>query len=133
MLWCIYFPSTFGSAQRRFKISRFSSMSLPRLSNGTPTASNSRLYQPEAMPMMRRPSERWSMLESCLASVTGLRRGRTRTPLPIFHGFVVEAHPGEFGKHAEHPACRQAALGARLASAEEAGACDEVDLLHKTP
>ena len=42
---------------------------------------------------MRRPSERWSMLESCLASVTGLRRGRTRTPVPIFKRLVRAAMP----------------------------------------
>ena len=57
-------------------------MILPRFSNGTPTASNSRLYQPDAMPMIRRPSESWSMLDSCLASTTGLRSGSTRMPVP---------------------------------------------------
>ena len=33
------------------------------------------------------------MLESCLASVTGLRRGRTRTPVPIFKRLVRAAIP----------------------------------------
>ena len=57
-------------------------MILPRFSNGTPTASNSRLYQPDAMPMSSRPSESRSMLESCFASTTGLRSGSTRMPVP---------------------------------------------------
>ena len=33
------------------------------------------------------------MLESCLASVTGLRRGRTRTPVPTFKRLVRAAIP----------------------------------------
>jgi hypothetical protein len=43
--------------------------------------------------MMSRPSERRSMLDSCLASVTGLRRGKTRMPVPIFNRFVRAAIP----------------------------------------
>ena len=46
-------------------------------------ASNSRLYQPDAMPSVSRPLEIWSRLESCLASTTGLRDGRTRMPVPM--------------------------------------------------
>ena len=57
-------------------------MILPRCLNGTPTASNSRLYQPAATPRSSRPLEIWSMLASSLASTTGLRSGSTRTPVP---------------------------------------------------
>ena len=57
-------------------------MMSPRLLNGTPMASNSRLYQPDATPSVSRPFEIWSMLESCLASTTGLRDGSTRMPVP---------------------------------------------------
>ena len=57
-------------------------MMLPRFSKGTPTASNSRLYQPDAMPTMRRPFDIWSMLESCFASTSGFLSGKTSTPVP---------------------------------------------------
>ena len=59
-------------------------MILPRCSNGTPIALNSRRYQPEAMPISRRPSESRSMHASCLARITGLRIGSTRMPVPSF-------------------------------------------------
>ena len=65
-------------------------MILPRFSNGTPTASNSRLYQPDAIPMSRRPFDSRSMLASCLASTTGLRSGSTRMPVPSLI-FLVRA------------------------------------------
>ena len=66
-------------------------MILPRFSNGTPTASNSRLYQPDAMPINRRPFDSRSMLASCLARTTGLRSGRTRMPVPSLIVFVRAA------------------------------------------
>ncbi len=54
----------------------------PRSLNGTPTASNSRLYQPEAMPSSSRPPAIKSRLDNSLASTTGLRSGKTKTPVP---------------------------------------------------
>ena len=57
-------------------------MMSPRLLKSMPTASNSRLYQPDAMPKISRPPDIWSMLEICLASTTGLRSGSTRIPVP---------------------------------------------------
>ena len=54
----------------------------PRSLNGTPTASNSRLYQPDAMPSSNRPSAIASRLANSLANTTGLRKGSTRTPVP---------------------------------------------------
>src|SRR5262249_47101865 len=81
---------TICSAQKRFRRSRFSSMILPRCSNGTPIALNSRRYQPDAMPISSRPSDRRSMLASCLARMTGLRIGSTRMPVPSL-SFLVRA------------------------------------------
>ena len=54
----------------------------PRSLNGTPTASNSRLYQPEAIPSSSRPPAIRSRLDSSFASTTGLRSGKTSTPVP---------------------------------------------------
>ena len=73
-------------------------MILPRRSKGTPMASNSRLYQPEAMPMSRRPFESWSMLASCFASSTGLRSGSTRMPVPSLMRLVRAATAGKHGE-----------------------------------
>src|SRR6266849_2761179 len=54
----------------------------PRSWNRTPTASNSRRYQPDAMPSSKRPAASRSRLASSLASTTGLRNGSTSTPVP---------------------------------------------------
>src|ERR1700746_837610 len=55
-------------------------MILPRSVNGTPTASNSRLYQPEAMPSSSRPPAIRSRLDTSFASTPGVRRGHHSTP-----------------------------------------------------
>ena len=65
-------------------------MILPRCSNGTPMALNSRRYQPDAIPMSSRPSDSRSMHASCLARMTGLRIGSTRMPVPSLI-FLVRA------------------------------------------
>ena len=65
-------------------------MILPRCSNGTPMALNSRRYHPEAIPISSRPSDKRSMHASCLARMTGLRIGSTRMPVPSFT-FLVRA------------------------------------------
>ena len=76
-------------------MSRFSSMILPRFSNGTPTASNSRLYQPDAMPMTSRPLGEQVHAGSCFASTTGLRSGSTRMPVPSLIRLRARSDGGE--------------------------------------
>src|SRR5690242_3792074 len=73
---------TRSSVQRRIRMSRLRSNCRPRCLNGTPTASNSRAYQPAATPSTRRPPEITSRLPRVLAATTGLRSGSTRTPVP---------------------------------------------------
>ena len=63
-------------------MSRLRSKTRPRCLKGTPTASNSRAYQPAATPRTRRPPEITSRLPRALAVTTGLRRGSTSTPVP---------------------------------------------------
>ena len=63
-------------------MSRFRSKWRPRALKGTPTASNSRAYQPAATPRISRPPEMTSRLPRALAAVTGFLRGRTSTPVP---------------------------------------------------
>src|SRR5262245_27185944 len=57
-------------------------MIVPRCSNGTPMALNSRRYHPDAIPIRSRPSDSRSMHASRLARITGLRIGSTRMPVP---------------------------------------------------
>src|SRR6185503_5031768 len=73
---------TRSSVHSRIRMSRLRSNWRPRCLNGTPTASNSRAYQPAATPRMSRPPEITSRLPRALAATTGLRSGRTRTPVP---------------------------------------------------
>ncbi len=63
-------------------MSRLRSNCRPRCLKGTPTASNSRAYQPAATPRIRRPPEITSRLPRALAATTGLRSGSTSTPVP---------------------------------------------------
>ncbi len=63
-------------------------MSLPRLSNGMPTASNSRLYQPEAMPMMKGPFGEMVDAGELFGETTGLAR-QNRTSAPILRAASV--------------------------------------------
>ena len=63
-------------------MSRLRSKSRPRCLNGTPTASNSRAYQPAATPRMSRPLEMTSRVPRALAATVGLRSGSTMTPVP---------------------------------------------------
>src|SRR3990167_3613526 len=73
---------TRSSVQRRVRMSRLRSNRRPRCLNGTPTASNSRAYQPAATPRRSRPPEITSRVPSALAAIVGLRSGRTMTPVP---------------------------------------------------
>ena len=76
------FSVTRSSVQSLIRMSRLRSKSRPRCLNGTPTASNSRAYQPAATPRTRRPLEITSRLPSAFAATTGLRSGSTSTPVP---------------------------------------------------
>src|SRR5579875_957958 len=80
--WPSQRPLTSSSVHSRVMISRSRATRFPRSLNGTAQASNSRSYHPPATPRMRRPLEIWSTLASTLASTTGLRSGRTSTPVP---------------------------------------------------
>ena len=75
-------PVTASSVQKRSRTARFRSKIRPRCANGTPTASNSRSYQPAATPSTSRPPHTWSRDDVTFARTTGLRRGSTRTPVP---------------------------------------------------
>src|SRR5437667_3841391 len=66
----------------RHRRSRFRSNRRPRCPKGTPTASNSRAYQPAATPRIRRPREMTSSVPSVFATTIGLRSGSTSTPVP---------------------------------------------------
>src|SRR2546430_3456726 len=66
----------------RHRRSRFRSNRRPRCLKGTPTASNSRAYQPAATPRIRRPREMTSSVPSVFATTIGLRSGSTSTPVP---------------------------------------------------
>ena len=63
-------------------MSRLRSKSRPRRLNGTPTASNSRAYQPAATPRIKRPFEITSSVPSVFAATVGFRSGSTSTPVP---------------------------------------------------
>ena len=87
-------------------MSRFRSKCRPRCLNGTPTASNSRAYQPAATPRTSRPPEMTSRLPSALAATTGLRSGSTSTPVPSLirrvraataPSMVIESRMGKAG------------------------------------
>src|SRR5712692_5908177 len=73
---------TRSSVQSRVRISRFRSKSRPRCLKGTPTASNSRAYQPAATPRISRPLETASSVPSAFAATVGFRSGNTITPVP---------------------------------------------------
>ena len=75
-------PDTRSPVQNSFISARFSSKIRPRCLNGTPHASNSRSYQPTAMPSVRRPPDMISMLAAVLASTAARRSGSTRMPVP---------------------------------------------------
>ena len=63
-------------------MSRLRSNSRPRCLKGTPTASNSRAYQPAATPRISRPLLMTSSVPMALAATVGLRSGSTSTPVP---------------------------------------------------
>src|SRR5262245_15692361 len=73
---------TRSSVHSRVRISKLRSNRRPRCLKGTPTASNSRAYQPAATPRISRPLLMTSSVPIALAATVGLRSGRTSTPVP---------------------------------------------------
>ena len=59
---------------------------------GTPTASNSRAYQPAATPRIEPPLADDVQLPRALAATAGLRSGSTSTPVP---SLIVDVRAGD--------------------------------------